>query len=90
MTTMTHISDELVDLLAADVVDSHHGVEGCVAHRGVPVADVHGDLLQALGRRGLAHGQTVALDQQAKLLQTLWGPEGEGGRRGQSWDIHLV
>ena len=71
MTTRTHVSYELVDLLAADVVDGDHRVEGGVAHRGVPVSDVHGDLLQALGRRGLAHVHAVALDQQAQLLQTL-------------------
>lgn len=64
-----YVSDELVDLLAAHVVNGHHGVEGRVPDGRVSVADVNCDILERLGRRRLAYIHPVAFNQATQLFQ---------------------
>lgn len=68
-----YVSNEFVDLVAANVVHGHHGVECCVSDWRVSVANVNRDVLQRLGRCRLAYIHPIAFNQAAQLFQALWG-----------------
>jgi hypothetical protein len=65
------MADEFVDLLAADVVDRHHGIEGCVADGRVSVSNVYSNLFQGLGGSRLADRHAVKSNETTQLLQAL-------------------
>lgn len=65
----SYVSNEFVHLVAANVVHSYHGVEGCVSDRRVSVADVNCDVLERLGRCRLAYVHPVGFNQAAQLFK---------------------